>query len=309
VDDGLAVPVAFGARRGAGARTALVLGGGGIVFVSWQIAYLYRLHQLGVDVADADIVVGTSAGSVVASVVTGGHLGRVHTELGLLTRLPALVAAMAPSAGLAPSQRRAAAMFLDAGDSSPATVRAIGHAALAAATPGPGLLPRSLRAVLPSNRWPADGPVPGRLRITATDAYSGERLVLTRAAGVGLRTAAAASSSVPGVFAPQPVADRRAMDGGVSGSGTHADLVAGAGQVLVLSLRGGVAQPTSTQQPGGLATELERLRRSGTVVEQRHTNLPATVNLMDPAAMPAAVAAGRAQAEDDAETLAGMFGG
>jgi NTE family protein len=307
VDDGLGVAAAFGARHGAGARTALVLGGGGIVFVSWQLAYLYRLHQLGVNVGGADIVVGTSAGSVVASVLTGGHLARVHAELGLLTRVPALVAMMAPAGELAPSQRRAAALFLDAGDSAPSTVRAIGHAALAAATPGPDLLPRSLRLLLPSNRWPADGPVTGRLRITATDTYSGQRLVLTRASGVGLRRAVAASATVPGLFAPQPVRDRRAMDGGVSGSGTHCDLVAGAGRALVLSLFGGRAQAASTQQPGTLQAELDKLRRSGTVVEARHTGLPASVNLMDPACMGDAVADGRAQAERDVETMSALF--
>lgn len=305
--DTLGVSANFGARRGSGARTALVLGGGGIVFVSWQITYLHRLGELGIPIDTTDVVVGTSAGSLVAAVVTGGHLNWVHTELGVLTRVPALVAMMAPAGELAPSQRRAAALFLDAGDASAATVRAIGHAALAADTPGPNLLPRSVRMVVPSNRWPTDTAVPDRLRITATDAYSGERLVLTRACGVGVRRAVAASSTVPGLFAPQPIGDRRAMDGGVSGSGTHCDLVAGAERALVLSLFAGRDTAGATQRPGTLADELDRLERSGTTVVATHTGLPPTVNLMDPASMGAAVADGRMQAERDAERVAALL--
>ncbi len=302
--DGLALPPAFDAGRGAGAGTALVLGGGGIVFVTWQLAYLHRLHQLGVPVESADIVVGTSAGSLVAAVLTTGHLRRVFAELELLVKVPALVGAMAPASGLAASQQRAVTMFLAAGDASAATVSAIGHAALAAATPPMTLLPRSLAMLLPSNRWPA-----ARLQITATDTYSGERLVLTAASGVPLRNAVAASASVPGLFTPQQVGDRRAMDGGVSGSGTHSDLVAGASRALVLSLHDKLAAPGSTQQPDTLAAELAGLRGSGTDVELRCSTLPAGVNLMDPALMPTAVAAGESQADADADRLRAFLAG
>ena len=48
--------------------------------------------------------------------------------------------------------------------------------------------------------------------------------------------AAAASSSVPGIFSPQPILDRRCMDGGVSGSGINSDVVAGAERVVILAL-------------------------------------------------------------------------
>lgn len=307
--DGLALPPAFDVGRGRGADLALVLGGGGIVFVTWQMAYLHRLQDLGVSVEGADIVVGTSAGSLVAAVLTGGHLRRTFAELELLVKVPALVGAMAPASGLTPSQQRAVSMFLGAGDADAATVRAIGHAALAASTPPPALLPRSLRALLPSNRWPADLGSPGRLRITATDTYSGERLVFSRASGVPLRNAVAASASVPGVFAPQPVGDRRAMDGGVSGSGTHCDVVSGARRALVLSLHDGVAAAGSTQRPDTLANEIDGLRASGTAVEVRYTGLPAGVNLMDPGLMPAAVADGEAQATTDADGLRAFLGG
>ena len=46
-------------------RTALVLGGGGITGIAWEIGVLAGLAEAGVDLSGADLVVGTSAGSVV----------------------------------------------------------------------------------------------------------------------------------------------------------------------------------------------------------------------------------------------------
>src|ERR1700751_409212 len=48
----------------------LVLGGGGTVGVSWSIGVLHALSDsLGIDLADARVKVGTSAGSVVAAMM------------------------------------------------------------------------------------------------------------------------------------------------------------------------------------------------------------------------------------------------
>src|SRR4051795_7164463 len=55
-----------------GQRTALVLGGGGITGIAWEIGVLAGLADSGVDLSTADLVVGTSAGSVVAAQVTCG---------------------------------------------------------------------------------------------------------------------------------------------------------------------------------------------------------------------------------------------
>jgi len=52
-------------------RTALVLGGGGITGIAWELGLLTGLADAGLDLTDADLVVGTSAGSVVGAQVTG----------------------------------------------------------------------------------------------------------------------------------------------------------------------------------------------------------------------------------------------
>src|SRR3982750_3735216 len=51
---------------------ALVLGGGGVTGVAWEIGLLHGLAEHGVDLSDADLLVGTSAGSVVAAQVLSG---------------------------------------------------------------------------------------------------------------------------------------------------------------------------------------------------------------------------------------------
>jgi NTE family protein len=53
-------------------RTALVLGGGGITGIAWEIGVLAGFADAGIDLTGADLVVGTSAGSVVGAQVTGG---------------------------------------------------------------------------------------------------------------------------------------------------------------------------------------------------------------------------------------------
>src|SRR5579862_7783227 len=51
---------------------ALVLGGGGAAGVAWELGVLTRLHDAGVDVRHADIIIGTSAGSMVGAQIAGG---------------------------------------------------------------------------------------------------------------------------------------------------------------------------------------------------------------------------------------------
>jgi len=48
-------------------KRALVLGGGGPVGVAWESGLLAGLAEHGADVSDADLFVGTSAGSIVGS--------------------------------------------------------------------------------------------------------------------------------------------------------------------------------------------------------------------------------------------------
>src|ERR1700712_3157359 len=60
-----------GARwQAGGMTTGLVLGGGGVTGIAWEIGLLKGLRDRGADLTGADTVIGTSAGSVVGAQVT-----------------------------------------------------------------------------------------------------------------------------------------------------------------------------------------------------------------------------------------------
>lgn len=295
-DDGMAVVVSFDAGRGDGLGRALVLGGGGVFFVAWLVAYLQGLEDHGVDVSSADVVVGTSAGAMVGAALTAGRLGWLARTTRCASSAPGVLGRLVGSGHPAPSARRATEMFVAAGDARSETVRAIGVAALAAHGTRPAA--RLVGMMMGRPRW-ADRD----LRITATDCVTGERLVVTRGSGVPLVHAAAASATVPGMFTPQAVGDRRAMDGGVSGSGTHADLVAGAGRALVLAVSAGATEPSYTAAPDQFAREIDALRESGTRVDVRVARCPDGMMLMDPRAAGMGAQIGAQQAAEDVAAL------
>jgi NTE family protein len=296
-----ALPRSFEARYGDGVSRGVCLGGGGTWFVAWQVGYLQALAEHDVHIDEADRFVGTSAGSIVAATLAQRHLHRMYLETRAISKLPKLIGSLFPSAHDEPSQQRALDLYTRATDADPETVIGIGHAALAAITPDPEAMPRSLFPLI-GRGWDSDA-----LWMTCIDTFTGERCVLTRAAGVAVNHGAAASCAVPGIFAPQPVLGRRCMDGGVSGSATHLDLLAGADKALVLSLfvDAELTESMLTLVPGGLGEELDQLRASGTTVFSRAPGQHPwqADELMDPTRIPGAMEAGRRQGEADAEEL------
>ena len=54
-------------------RRALVLGGGGVTGIAWETGLIAGLADLGIDLAAADVIVGTSAGSVAGADLTSGQ--------------------------------------------------------------------------------------------------------------------------------------------------------------------------------------------------------------------------------------------
>ena len=51
---------------------AVVLSGGGVVGLAWEMGMLIGLAEAGVDVRNADMFVGTSAGAFAAALFTSG---------------------------------------------------------------------------------------------------------------------------------------------------------------------------------------------------------------------------------------------
>ena len=199
-------------------RTALVLGGGGITGIAWELGILAGLAEAGVDLTDADIVVGTSAGSVVGAQVANGvpladlyaaQLEPPDAELG--GRLSRHRRAQARAALPAARQR--------ARQAGPGRPRG------AARPHAPGSVDREgvIRSRLPVHGWPERD-----LRMTAVDAESGEFTVFTADSGVDLVAAVAASCAVPTVWPPVEIGGRSYMDGGMR-STANVDVARGVG--------------------------------------------------------------------------------
>jgi len=55
------------------AEARLVLGGGGVTGIAWETGLIAGLAELGIDLAAADVIVGTSAGSVAGADLTSGQ--------------------------------------------------------------------------------------------------------------------------------------------------------------------------------------------------------------------------------------------
>ena len=297
---GMALPRSMAALYGRGIDRGLVLGGGGVWFVAWQTGYLRRLEELGLGLGSADRLVGTSAGSLVASILAAERLSGFGRTVDLLTRAPGLLALMTSSGPLEPSCQRALDAFRDSRDSTPATLRAIGFAALAARTPSADTTARNLGVILRMRKWPSS-----RLHITCVDAYTGERCVITRSAAVPLARATAASSAVPGIFAPQPVQDRKCMDGGVAGTGVHLDLVAGARKALVVSLVDGTEPELAwgTMTPESIRQEFDDLVATGTQALRIVPRAEVPEDVMDPRLAVNAAREGVRQADEDLERV------
>lgn len=273
-------------------RRALVLGGGGITGIAWEWGVLAGLADAGVKLGDADLVVGTSAGSVVGAQVANG--------LDPHDRYEAQLAPLAGESGAAIGRgvmiRFALAMI---GNRTPQRVRQrIGRMSRTTATRETEHdRIKVFESLLPVEEWPER-----RLLITAVDTETGAFRAFDRDSGVPLVTAVAASCAVPGVWPPVTIDGRRYMDGGVRSS-ANADLADGYDRVVVLAPlpRGFGAMP-------GAARQIEELKTRATLVAPDATALAAIGgNVLDPAARAAAARAGLAQAASVVDAVRGVW--
>jgi len=205
-----------------GLDRAFVLAGGGATGIAWEAGIILGLRDGGIDVRDADTIIGTSAGSMVAA-----HLRLGTDEGNAFTRIQE-GAPLASYGRLGPSD---AARYVRAQlHRDKRQGRAlVGQAALTAQTTSEDDWLRAIGAGLVGKAWPQ-----GRLFVTAVDAQSGTSVVFDNASGVPLERAVAASCAVPGVFPAVEVGGRRYVDGGLR-SIANVDLAAGHRRVLVLS--------------------------------------------------------------------------
>src|SRR5277367_4517725 len=81
------------------AKRALVLGSGGPIGIAWQAGLLAGLAEAGVDLADADFIVGTSAGSFVGAQIAMGKAPGALAESIASVGLPTSGSSLEPDFG------------------------------------------------------------------------------------------------------------------------------------------------------------------------------------------------------------------
>jgi NTE family protein len=288
------------------AGTALVLGGGGSAGNAWLIGVIAGLVGAGLDVTDADLIIGTSAGSTAAAQVTGAppaellaailaaapqpRTGPAGSERGPVRIRPATnhlettSAIIAAAEDAADMRRRMGAWALETDAASHSSAQAQWRA--------------TVTARLPSLLWPQR-----RMLITAVDARTGEPVVFDRHSGIDLVDAVAASCA--GGFA-YTIGGSRYIDGGYRTNAENADLAAGHARVLVLSPFGGRSR-TPVDWGMHLATQVDELRardsRVETIFPDSDSRTAFGDNVMDLSTRPPAARAGYNQGRGLSEQL------
>ena len=269
-------------------RFGLVLGAGGVVGMSYHAGVLRALREEGgLDPSAADLVIGTSAGSVV------GALLRTGWTVDDLWQLSLEEHPMLAEVDEAERERRKRSMLTPRVERPDAMARRfVGSAYIAARSMTrvpmpriPGVVARAfpggvfdgretrerIGEVVPE-RWPASP-----LWLVAVDITSGQRVVLGRSGGpnVPLSTSVLASCAIPAVFPPVKVGRQVLVDGGAHSS-THLDLAARDGCDLIIgvvpmafdpaSAPSAVRQLVRRQATRDVAREARFARRRGATV-------------------------------------------
>jgi NTE family protein len=293
---------------------ALVLGGGGPVGVAWEFGLIAGLEQESVRVADADLFIGTSAGSIVGAALA---FGRPASEL---VATQHQIADTAPPRGtkggafdLAPLMQQFIKLYTS--DAPPEQLRRdIGAFALQAKTAmseDEWLSTFTVSETFGLGAWP-ERPY----MCTAVDAESGEFVTWSKDSGVELVRAVASSCCVPGIFPPITIKGRRYIDGGMK-SATNADLAAGHEKVIVVSVTSGMERASAfpalaERARRRMEQELGAITSAGgtyeMIVPDEASRAVMGMNLMDFKRRGEIADAGVAQGRRDASRLRSFWG-
>ena len=210
-------------------KRALVLGGGGTLGVAWETGLLAGLEAEGVTLGNADLILGTSAGSIVGSAVARGVSPNMLAELQIAAARQA-AANPAQAAAPPPDLSKVMGFFMrmpETGEPPIDLRREIGEVSRTSPTMPEAQMLAQFAAMGVSGDWPK------KFACTAVDAETGEFHVWRESDQVEFARAVASSCSVPGIFPPIAINGRAWMDGGMR-SGTNVDVAAGHERVLAV---------------------------------------------------------------------------
>jgi NTE family protein len=227
-------------------RAALVLSGGGLLGVGWELGVLRGLQDGAIDMGAFAKVIGTSAGAMAGAIAaSGAPLEAIAPDLERDNQFAAIVQQVNPE-----TMGPLFAALMAGGEPDQARRAHLGALALQTQVPE-DLVIDVIDRYMPAVPWPRS------LIVTAVDVADGAFVSWGIAAGVELVRAAAASSAVPGILPPITVAGHRYMDGAMR-SPTSADLAAGSDLVVIVA-----APSRSEQSDRQIAAETADIRAAG----------------------------------------------
>lgn len=280
-------------------KRALVLAGGGIAGIAWETGILQGVADESPDTVrtllDADVLVGTSAGSTVAAQLSSGQPLEALYDRQLETDS----AELTPAVGIEEIVELFVAAMAQPGLTTAQKLQRIGGIALSTPTVDEAVRRDVIAARLPGHDWPHR-----TMRIPAIDTATGELVAFDRTSGVGLVDAVAASCAVPGVWPPVTIDDRRYMDGGV-GSTINLRFAADCDTVVVLVPAG---RDSPSPFGDGAAAEIAAFGgRAHGVFADDDALAAFGANPLDPACRIPSARAGRAQGRRMAAEVAAFL--
>ena len=183
------------------ASRALVLSGGGPVGIAWETGIAAGLSEQGVQLGEADLFVGTSAGSVVGAQLAMSQVPQAMVASQFARQERPAVAGVLSQGRQAPDMRGLMEVMAKAADADrPLEERLaeVGRYALGAQT----IEEEAFVAGFGNRLAGAQGWTEKDFRCTAIDALSGQFVIWDRDSGVPLARAIASSCAVPGVYPP-----------------------------------------------------------------------------------------------------------
>jgi NTE family protein len=271
-------------------QRALVLGGGGFMASSWITGLISGMAEAGINVRDADVLIGTSSGARVAlQLANGAPLEEVFARQVGAGRHFGAVPHVGRQSGAVDMSRvqQEVARAKELGGDRAEILRRIGQLALSLAEPDRRAL---VTTQLPMEHWPERS-----VRLIALNAESGVRRAFDRASGIDLADAVMATTAsfgaAPVWFEGQPY-----IDGGYYSS-DNADLAAECGRVLILALKA----PPWAMRLVSLEDGIAELQASGAEVELIQPDdeamevIASAGSPMNPAVFEPVTRAGRAQ--------------
>ena len=273
---------------------ALVLGGGGVTGIAWELGILKGLADAGVDLTSADLVIGTSAGSVVGAQITTGRTvddlyktqlepadKEIGAKLSRLTMMRMLPALLLPGSGNTKRSR-------------------IGAMSMKAHAPGGEKRVEVIKSRIGVEQWGDRD-----LRVTAVEAETGKFVVFDKDSGVDIVHAVAASCAVPLVWPAVTIDGKHYIDGGMR-STANVDLAKGADTVVVIA-----PLPQAFSKATSIRAQLERTGATHTTVvtPDKQALVDIGKNVLDPAKRADAARAGLRQAESVLDKVRAAWNG